>query len=639
MGEAVTGVPMDIGEAAGLERLSLLPFPRHVSLRGAPFRPAPSNFLYVSTNATVGTRRKCQVLSQQLLELGLRTILETSSHLGATQAVLTQSARFPKLDHLERPLRGQCAGHEGYRLVTGADGALLHGADEQGVQYAGATLAQLAEDGPEVPGMVVEDYPLLPWRVMHLDFKGWPPTLEYLKQVISILGSLKINMLILEYAAHFDFPSQPGLAGEGALTAQEMGELEILAQDLGLLLVPLVPCIGNVGHVLRLPAYETLREHPQYLQQYCPVNPQTLGVVTAMMEDLISIHAGKFFHIGGDETRLLGCNPESEARAKQLGGRAALYLEYIGKVCRYLLSSQRQPMIWDDMFRKMTDAQVQWLPEEVVLTSWQYEGHGGHATPAILNNLDRYKRLNRRAWGAATRSPAVRYDSFDNIDAWTEAAEMGYVDGLVTTAWTRDHPLGAVFAPPETAWPGAFYAAERVWSGLKGLARERFPQRFVARMFGAKDAGMQSRIWAGCDLLLRDHLRRAREFFAQDARQAPRRGATLAFLEAWSALGAFREYVGQFEEEVCGNYANLQSGHGDPFHCGRLHWRMQELKNKLPAVVANFRQRAALVTTEPQIREYIESTVAYSYRKLEEMEKLLAQYPLPPQEWQQPLSL
>ena len=639
MGEGLTGVPKDTGQAAGLEHLSLLPFPRHVTVRGAPFRPAPSNFLYVSANATVGVRRKCQVLIQQMQELGLRTILETSSHLGATQAVFTQSARFPKLGQLERPLRGQCAGPEGYRLVTAADGALLHGADEPGVQYAGATLVQLLEDGPEVPGMEVEDYPLLPWRVMHLDFKGWPPTAEHLKRIIAILAGLKINMLILEYAAHFDFPSQPGLAWEAALTAAEMGDIEIFAQDRGVTLVPLVPCIGNVGHVLRLPAYAALREHPQYLQQYCPVNPQTLGVVTAMMEDLVSIHGGKFFHIGGDETRLLGCNPDSEARAKQLGGRAALYLEYIGKVCRYLLSSQRQPLIWDDMFRKMTDAQVQWLPEEVVLTSWQYEGHGGRATPAILSNLDRYKRLGRRAWGAATRTPAVRYDSFDNIDAWTEAAEMGYVDGLVTTAWTRDRPLGALYPPPDTAWPGALYAAERVWSGLKGLARERFPQRFVVRMFGAEDAGMQSRIWAGCDLLLREHMRRAREFFAQDARQAPRNAAMLALMEAWAALGAFREYVQQFEEEVSGNYAGLQTGRADPFHSGRLHWRVQELKNKLPAVVANFRQRAAQVTNESQIREYLESTIAYSCLKLEEMEKLLSQYPFPPQEWQQPLSL
>ena len=43
---------------------------------------------------------------------------------------------------------------------------------------------------------------------------------------------------------------------------------------------------------------------------------------------------------------------------------------------------------------------------------------------------------------SATRTPALRYDAFDNIDAWTEAAELGYLDGLITTAWTRDFTAG-----------------------------------------------------------------------------------------------------------------------------------------------------------------------------------------------------
>jgi hypothetical protein len=626
---------VDSDALAGMERLKLLPFPRHVSLRGAPLRVAPSNFLYVSTNATVSTRRRCYVMAQKLQEIGFRTTLESSSHLGATQAIFTPSASFPKIEGLNRPLRAQCAGPEGYRLTVGADGAVLYGFDELGIQHAGATLRQLLQDGPELPGLEVEDYPLLPFRAIHLDFKGWPPNADYLRRVISAFADLKINTVILEYEAYFTYSSQPDLAAEGALTAQELADLEVYAQDLGLTLVPLIPCLGNVAHILRNPAYAALREHPNYYQQFCPVNPQALGVVTAMMEDLIAVHGGKFIHIGGDEVRLLGSNPASDARAKQLGGRAALFLDYVGRVCRFLMSAGRTPMLWDDMFRKMSDQQVQWLPPEVILTSWQYEGLGGRATPAILSVLDRYKRLGRRVWGAATRLPTSRYDAFDNIDAWTEAAEMGYVEGLVTTTWTRDHAMGPLYAPPETAWTGALYAAERSWSGLKGLSRDQFPQRFVNRMFGVKDPAVQSRVWAGFDLLLREHPRKAREFFAQDMRQAARNGHTLAFLESWSALGAFQEYVHQFETEIAGNYANLAAGKGDPFHCGRLRFRVADLKARLPALAANFRRQAQRITQERHVQEYLDSVVAYHYRKLEEIEGLLSRYPLPPQEWQQ----
>ncbi|HEY3321993.1 MAG TPA: family 20 glycosylhydrolase [Planctomycetota bacterium] len=624
-------MPQELSET----RLYLLPYPRNISLRGAPLRPAPSNYLYISDNATVNMRRRCHVLCKQLYECGFRTNPESTNRLSPTQALFTPAATMPKWDGLERPLRGQCAAPEGYRMNVTSVGVLMHSADDQGMQHAGATLKQLLLDGPEIPGMEIEDYPLLPWRIMHLDFRGWAPTAEHLKQIITNFADLKINALILDYESFFDFPSQPGLASEGALSPAEVSEIELHAQDFGVTLIPLVPCLGNVNHVLRLPSYAALREHPEYFQQYCPVLPETLGIVTAMMEDLASIHLGKFIHAGGDEVRLLGAHPASEARAKQLGGRAALYLDYVGKVSRYLVNGGRIPMLWDDMFRRMSDEQVKWLPEEAILNSWQYEGHGGHATPAILTNLDRYRRLGRRVWGAATRSPAARYDAFDNIDAWTEAAEMGYVDGLVTTAWTRDHTLGPLFAPSETTWPAALYAAERMWSGIKGLPREQFPQRFVVRMFGAKDAALQSRLWAGMDLILREHYRQAREYLAPLLNMVPRGANTLGFLESWCAIGALKDYVRSFETDVSSNYSNLLAGCGDPFNSGRLRWRVLDAKAKAGNVIARFQQQALRLTSERQIQEYIESSVAYSLKQLEEMDSLLTNYPLPPPEWQQ----
>jgi hypothetical protein len=619
--------------------LSILPFPRHVTLRGAALRPTPSNFLYVSTNVSVNTRRKCHLLCKQLEQIGFRTTMESSNKLLPTQAIFTPSATIPKWYENERPLRGQAAAREGYRLTVNSEGAMLFGADEQGVQYAGATLRQLLQDGPDIPGLEIEDYPLLPWRVMHLDFKGWAPTSDYLKQVLASFADIKINAVILEYESFYNFPSQPGLASDGALTHHEVEEIELLANDLGITLIPLVPCIGNLSFLLRLPAYAALREHPDYYQQICPVHPESLGVITAMMEDLAAVHHSKLFHIGGDETRLLGANPATDTRAKQLGGRAALYLDHVGKICRYVTAGGRNPLIWDDMFRKMSDEQVKWLPPETILTFWQYEGQGGRATPAILTNLDRYKNLGRRVWGAATRSPTTRYDSFDNIDAWTEAAELGYIEGLITTAWTRDHTLGTMYAPPETAWPGAYYAAERTWGGMKTSSREQFPQRFVTRVFGAKDPGSQSRLWAGFDLLLREHPRRAREFFYHELKHVQRNKGLLGFLEAWTAVGAFKDYVKQFETEVSGNYSNLVAGCADPFHSGRLRWRVLDAKAKVPNIIGNFNQRAMRLTNERQVQEFIESSIAFNLRKLDEMDMLLSAYPLPPTEWQQPVSL
>lgn len=620
--------------------LNLLPYPRVVGLRGAPFRPAPSSYLYLSANATAGTRRRAHALCNQLEVLKIRTTLSAAPALLPTQALFTPSSTFQKWEQMNRPLRGDSIAREGYRLLVTGEGALLHGNDDDGLMNAGKTLRQLIEDGPEIPGLEIEDHPLLPWRVMHLDFKGWPPKFDYLKGVIETFANLKINAIILEYEAAFNFPSQPGLANHGALTPDEVGELDVFASDLGVTLIPLVPCLGNMGHVLRLPEYASLREHPDYFQQFCPVNPASIEIVTAMMEDLVTVHQGKWFHMGGDETRLLGSNPASDQRAKQLGGRAALYLEYLGRVSRYLLHRGKYPLIWDDMFRKMSDEQIKWLPKEAILTFWQYEGSGGRATPEILTNLDRYKRLGREVWGAATRSPTARYDSFDNIDAWIDAAEMGFLNGLITTAWTRDYSLGPLLPPPETAWPGAYYAAERSWSGLKeGPDRASFPERFIARMFGINDTSHQTVLWSAFDMLLREHARRARDYFAQGARHASRNRETLEFLHTWSNVCSFLDYVNQFAGDIAGNYFHLQGGHGDPFHCGRLRWRVMDIKTKLPLLMRHFTQHAGRLTHDSFVREFLESSVAFNLRRLDEMENLLSSYPLPPPEWQQPVAI
>jgi hypothetical protein len=580
------------------------------------------------------------MLCKQLEALKVRTNLSSTPSLLPTQALFTSAATFQKWDQMARPLRGQSISREGYRLLAADEGVLMHGNDEDGLLNAGKTLRQLIEDGPEIPGLEIEDHPLLSWRVMHLDFKGWPPKFEYLKWVIETLANLKINAIIFEYEAAFNFPSQPGLANLGALTPEEAGELDVFATDLGVTLIPLVPCLGNMGHVLRLPEYAALREHSEYFQQFCPVNPASIEIVTAMMEDLVAAHQGKLFHMGGDDTRLLGTNPASDQRAKQLGGRAALYLEYLGRVARYLLHRGKSPLIWDDMFRKMSDEQIKWLPPEAILTYWQYDGNGGKATPEVLTNLDRYKRLGREVWGAATRTPTQRYDSFDNIDGWTEAAELGFLSGLITTAWTRDYSLGPLLPPPETAWPGAFYAAERCWSGLKeGPDRGSFPKRFTQRLFGIKEGSRQTALWSAFDLQLRQHAKRARDYFAQGTRHASRNKETLEFLFVWSNVCSFSEYVDQFAKEISDNYFNLQGGHGDPFNSGRLRWRVMDLKTKLPLLMRHFTQHAGRLTHDSVVREFLESSIAFNLRRLDEMESLLSSYPLPPTEFQQPVAI
>jgi len=618
--------------------LSLVPYPHSVSIRGSPLRPLPSMYLHISAEASATLRRRAQILAQQFTAYGTRTSLAAATHLQHNQALLTSSPTVAKRwEQQSKPLRGMAMNPEGYRLSVTSEGALIQGQDERGLFWGGQTLLQIIETGREVPGMEIEDGPLLPYRAIHLDLRGWPPTREYIERTIDRLARCKINVLILEYERHFQFNSQHGLAHRDAFPASYVAELDLYAKDRGIQLVPLLHCIGNLNYLLRLDAYKEIREDPRFFQQACPTNSTTTDIYIAMAEDLLAVHSSNLFHIGGDQARFLGGCPACKNRAKILGGRASLYLEYIGKITRYMESRQRHVLLWDGLVSNMNDEQINWLSRDTVLCFMNSSGQGGRATPTILTPLDRYKQLGRRVWGTSSRLPMAKFENFDNIDAWTEAAEMGYLEGLILATWTREFAQGPLLAPPEIAWPAALYGAERAWGGRKNTKREDFLARFAGSFFGVQERQGQERLWGVFDLLIREYPRETREMIRSVHQLAHRNRETLEFLDAWCRLGAFQYYLEQFEKACAANYDAFQNGTADPFHGGRLHWRIEDLKAHVSELTKTFRTAAARISTPAAAEEFLNCNLAYGVRRLDEMGALLDGYPSPEKEWQQPV--
>jgi len=64
-----------------------------------------------------------------------------------------------------------------------------------------------------------------------------------------------------------------------------------------------------------------------------------------------------------------------------------------------------------------------------------------------------------------------------------------------------------------------------------------------------------------------------------------------------------------------------------------------DVKTKLPLLMRHFTQHAGRLTQDAVVREFLESTIAFNLRRLDEMDSLLSNYPLPPPEWQQPVAI
>ncbi|GMV82555.1 MAG: hypothetical protein AMXMBFR7_37390 [Planctomycetota bacterium] len=625
------------GNAAGFgAELNLLPQPLSISPHGAPWRLPPSLFLHLSAAPLPGFRARAKIIAEQITDLGTRTQLQTSDVLLANQGFLTTSPSVPRSwSRNPRPMRGPGRKPEGYRMTVQEDGVLIEAADENGFYYAGQTLQQIAEDRGDIPGLIIEDGPLLPVRAVHLDFKGWPPKREYLESLIDKLSHYKFNTVILEYEDYFSYNSQPGLSAQGALPPNYIQSLDAMAKERGILLIPLLNALGNVGYVLRHDPYKELREDPRYLQMFCPSHPSTLEIFTAMAEDLLACHSGGLFHVGGDHTRFLGHCAACQARARQIGGRSSLYLEHFGKAARYLSGRSQGVLMWDEQIREMTDEQIKWLPPEVLLLLNDYPSNAGRPGQTMLTALDRYKKLDRSAWGVVARQPSFKYEAFDGLDAWSEAADLGLIGGLLTTAYTRETSLGPQLAPADLAWPALLYASERSWGGRKQVTRQEFLLRYGARFHGIKERVDQERLWGVYDCQLRDYAREARDLIHEVFDKCRRNRKTLTFLDTWLSLSAFDHYVDRFDKAVASDYLNIQSGQADPFSTGRLRFRVEDLKAKAGDLVNNFRLASKHMCLDSAVEEHLNCNLAYGLRRLDALQEVLEHYPMPDKDWQQ----
>ncbi|MGQ9629874.1 MAG: beta-N-acetylhexosaminidase [bacterium] len=392
-------------------------------------------------------------------------------------------------------------GEEGYLLEAGPRGAAVQSPKPAGAFYGVQTLLQLLEDGPRFPALLIKDWPDIALRGIHFDLKGAMPKFEYLKEAIEKLARYKLNAVLVEYEDKFQFEKHPDIASPIALSRDQVRELVDLARDNFVQVIPLVQSLGHAEYVLRHERYRHLQEHPESLQQYCPLKPGTLDLFRDLFEELSPLHDNtEFFHIGADETWQLGrCGECGKAASER--GKIGLYIDYISKVCRIISESGKRPILWDDMLRGADPQDLRRLPEGAVLMYWIYHqmiGEMSEDTSRAFPFIERYEEAGLPIIGASAAKGADGEfsncphfsDRLGNIMAWGKVAWADKLLGAVSTAWSRYSSLRPPVEPFELMWYTILGSAEYYWSPSLASSRADFNSRFVRRFFGTEDEGI-----------------------------------------------------------------------------------------------------------------------------------------------------
>lgn len=277
----------------------------------------------------------------------------------------------------------------------------------------------------------------------HIDFRCQVMTMPALKNFAKELSELGINTIIMEWEGAFPYNKHATISNKYAYSQEEVKSFIDYCVTLDIDVIPLQNCFGHAEYILRHDRYAYLKEDKKEVSQVCPMKIDECKVVfTEIFKEMAELHPSPYFHIGGDETYLLGsCNACVEKVRKE--GKSKLFVDYVKAMCEIVEAMGKQPVLWADIILKYPEA-VNELPKNVIFVDWNYGWDRDH-----FGNMDNLFNAGVTFWGA----PSIRSHPdniyltqwekhFNNQKTFIPYARKAGYQGIVMTSWSTSGTYG-----------------------------------------------------------------------------------------------------------------------------------------------------------------------------------------------------
>jgi hexosaminidase len=429
---------------------------------------------------------------------------------------------------------------EKYRLSIGRRSITITGGSPQGVFYGVQSLRQLLPpevEKPELaatitkvtlPRLEITDYPLFPYRGMHLDVGRHFFPVSFIKRYIDLMVLHKMNNfhwhltedqgwrveikaypLLTEIGAWRDETvildgSPPpfrydGIRYGGYYTQEEMREVVEYAAAR---FVNVIPEIDMPGHSsAALASYPVLgcTGGPYRVETiwgifhdvFCAGSDYTFEFLETVLTEVVDMFPSQLIHIGGDEspkTRWEKC-PRCQARIKEegLADEYELQSYFIRRIEEFLLTKGRNIIGWDEILEGGL------APNATVMSYRSMQGgidaarmgHDAIMTPTSHTYFDFYQAdpsTQPPAFGGRTTLEVVY--SFNPIPDELTPEEARHILGAQGNVWTEH--MKTESHVEYMAYPRAVALAEILWTPREKQSFPDFQER-LARHFKRLD--------------------------------------------------------------------------------------------------------------------------------------------------------
>jgi hexosaminidase len=522
-----------------LNEISLVPQPKHVKKNNGTFDFTDQTKIFVDSDE----QEILRIANYSLEQINIATGFEFSAEKYSGAADLKNYVLLAIKD------KNNDLGEEGYSLVADMNSVIIEANKPAGLFYGVQTLRQLlpveiesnkpvADINWEIPCVEIEDVPRFTWRGAHLDVCRHFFPKEFVKKFIDILAMHKLNTfhwhLTEDQGWRVEIKKYPKLTEIGAwrvdrdgihwnerkqqqpgekatyggfYTQEDIKEIVAYAKSR---FITVVPEIEMPGH-----AVAALASYPEYScfggpftviaggywpikDIYCAGKEGTFEFLENILEEVIPLFPGEFFHIGADEAFKANWEkcPDCQRRIKEEGLKDEHELQsyFVKRIEKFLNARGKRLVGWDEILEGG-------LAPNATVMSWRgfdggiksaNSGHDVVMSPTSFCYFDYYQAKKGEPLAIGGYLPLEKVYSFEPIPPGINPEKIHHILGGQANVWTE------YISTPEHAeymlLPRLCALAEVVWSPGELRDFDNFELRMQQHYDRMNNAGLNFRV-------------------------------------------------------------------------------------------------------------------------------------------------
>ncbi len=289
-------------------------------------------------------------------------------------------------------------------------------------------------------------------------------TVKFMLRKMALMG---LNSYMLYTEDTYEVENRPYFGYmRGRYTRDEIRELDDYAIKLGIELIPCVQLLGHLATMLRWNAAAPYKDTENVLLVGAD---ETYALIDDMLKSISSCFTSRRLHMGMDETHDLGTGKYLDINGYR--ERKDVFFEHLNRVVEMVKSYGFKPMMWSDMFFRMSANGIkdfgdydtrtvipndikQYVPDGVQQIFWDYY-HPDEEFYAV--NIEKHKLLGENTmfaggvWTWSGHCPHYTRSLRNSLPA-LDACKKGNIKEVIATVWHNGSESNLIMSLAGLTW-------------------------------------------------------------------------------------------------------------------------------------------------------------------------------------------